>query len=106
MAKSRYFNTPLFGNPQEPVHYATYDLPDRVKGIPAPDLLGTVTTMQYVWQHGDRLDKLSSKFFGDDEYGWLLAAVNNIVDPLGIKEGTSLTIPTDIVPILQKLNLM
>lgn len=106
MAKSRYFNTPVFGNDTEPLHYATYDLPDKVKGVDVPRLLQGSTTQQYTWQHGDRLDKLASRYYGDDEYWWIIALANNITYPLGIAPGTVLTIPTDIMPVLQQLNLV
>lgn len=106
MSKSRYFNTAVFGNETEPLHYATYDLPDKIKGIGPIDILGSATTTQYTWQLGDRLDKLASRFYGDDEYWWVIALANGIDYPLGIQPGTTLLIPTDVTPVLQQLNLV
>lgn len=105
MAKSRYFNTDVLGNTDEPAHYATPDLPTGVRGI-AIDLLDGVTTTTHRFALGDRLDKLANQFFGDDEYWWIIALVNGINYSLGVPLGTELVIPTDIVPVLQKLDLM
>jgi nucleoid-associated protein YgaU len=108
MAKSRYSQTSLLrdGSIAEPVHYATWDLPQSYHGFKEVDLLSGVNTKDYVWQFGDRLDKVSSKFYSDDQYWWLIALVNNILYPLSIQPGTTLKIPSDVMPILERLNMV
>lgn len=42
-----------------------------------------------------RLDLISNQFYGTPQLWWVIAAVNNIVDPLyGVEQGTQLRIPT------------
>jgi hypothetical protein len=42
-----------------------------------------------------RLDLISYQFYGTPQLWWVIAAVNNIVDPLyGAEDGTQLRIPT------------
>lgn len=108
MAKSRYFPTRLLRRTDivEPVHYATWDLPPSYHGLQEVDFLTGITTTDYVWQFGDRMDKVSSKFYDDDQYWWLIALVNNIPYALNIAPGTTLKIPSDVVPVLERLNMV
>lgn len=106
MAKSRYFPTRTLKRTGEPKHYATWDIPVRLHGLKEIDLLSRIQTFEHTWQAGDRIDKLASRYLGDDEYWWVIALVNNIGYPLGIVPGTVIRIPTDVVPILEQLDMV
>jgi hypothetical protein len=42
-----------------------------------------------------RLDLLANDFYGTPQLWWVLASVNNILDPLvGVPEGTKIRVPT------------
>lgn len=107
MAISRYDGTRIIRDPNstEPAHYATFDIPPALKGYTDVDWFQNQPAHQHVWQMGDRLDKLSSQFYGDDNYGWLIALVNKIPYQLGITAGTVIRIPADVDTALGLLNL-
>ena len=106
--KSRYaMNATIFNQDiGEPIHYATWNIPSALRGYTPFDLLGTTSAFQYVWQFGDRIDRLSAKFLGDDRYWWIIAIINQINYPLGIKVGTIILIPSSVQPILEKLGMV
>lgn len=108
MAKSRYSQNPtLFDSSlNEPRHYATWDIPKSLKGYKPADLLSGQPVVEYMWEFGDRLDRLSSEHLGDDMLWWIIAFVNEISYPLGIPVGTVIKIPTSSRPILEKLGLV
>jgi hypothetical protein len=108
MAKSRYVPTRLLqrSDKPEPRHYATWDLPEGLHGLREINLLEGLVTHEHVWSIGDRMDKLSNKYYGDDQYAWLIALVNNIGYQLGVAPGTSLQIPADVMPVLEKLDMV
>ena len=109
MAKSRYSSTGLMksNDTLEPVHYATWNFPLELRGLQEINLLPpSIDTTPHTWGHGDRIDKLANKYYGDDQFWWVIALVNNIQYPLGIKVGTVLTIPTNVIDILKLLGLM
>ena len=108
MSKSRYANTPLMQDKTigEPVHYATWNPPSTMKGYGQRDLPQGEQFYTHTWQFGDRMDKLSSRYMGDDVYDWIICLVNNISDPFSITPGTQIKVPTDASPILEKLGLM
>ncbi len=106
MAKSRYFPTRVLKSSGEAKHYATWSTPLRLHGLADVDFLAGLTTFTHTWERGDRMDKLASKYFGDDEYWWIIALVNNIGYPLGIAPGTVLRVPTDITPVLELLDMV
>ena len=107
MAKSRYTNTLIFRNTatQEPRHYATWDLPTIMKGYGAVDLLKNQHSYTHVWQSGDRMDKLASKYLGDDNYGWIICLVNQINNPLSVQPGTVIRVPANAQSILEQLGM-
>jgi hypothetical protein len=108
MGRSRYFQTPVIQGKglSEPAHYLTYNLPLQYSGYPRIDLLGDSNYAEYTWEFGDRLDRIANKYYQDDQYWWVIALVNAISYPLGIKVGTVIRIPLDINEILQKLELV
>jgi hypothetical protein len=81
-------------------------LPASFAGLAPIDLLRDDAFVEYSWQLGDRLDRLANKYYNDDQYWWIIALVNGINYPLGIKIGTMIRIPTDINDVLQRLELI
>jgi nucleoid-associated protein YgaU len=81
-------------------------LPQSYHGLNEVDLLANLKTYDHTWQHGDRLDKLSNKFYGDDQYAWLIALVNNIGYQLGIQPGTVVRVPVEVIQVLERLDMV
>lgn len=116
MARSRYFQTspvqdlsrtdPRDTSKLEPLHYNTYNLPLDLAGLAPIDLLGGIDFTEHTWQPGDRLDRLANRYYNDDQYWWVIALVNAITYPLGIKTGTIVRVPIDVNLVLQKLDLI
>jgi nucleoid-associated protein YgaU len=51
----------------------------------------------------DRLDLLSSKYYGDPTYWWVISVANNLNDAsLSIEPGRQLRIPSDINSVLNE----
>ena len=48
----------------------------------------------------DRLDIISTSFYGTPKYWWVIAMANNIIDPFTLEIGTNLRIP----PIISLYN--
>lgn len=89
----------------EPRHYATWDLPTRMKGYNPINLLEDQQTFTHTWQFGDRMDKLASRYLGDDQYGWVICLVNNIGNPFDVQPGDKLQIPANVESILEILGM-
>lgn len=51
------------------------------------------SSFEYVVQGEEQLDGLADSFYGDQNLGWLIADVNNILFPLDIRPGDRLVIP-------------
>jgi hypothetical protein len=107
MAKSRMVNTEVIRNPDlnEPQHYVTWELPDHMKGYNPTDLLKNQQTYSHTWQFGDRMDKLASRYLGDDQYGWIICLVNNIGNPFSMQPGDVLKIPINAEAVLEQLDM-
>lgn len=102
MSKSRYSDTELLDNN----HYSTFSLKTIANGYKELNLLEGVKTQDYLFKLGDRLDHLASRFFGDDQYWWVIALCNNIIYPFasgGLIPGRILKIPLDHKDIFNKL---
>jgi hypothetical protein len=57
-----------------------------------PDVVTPV--VYYEWVEGDRIDIVSSKYYGDPEYWWQIMDANpEISNPFEINPGTILRIP-------------
>lgn len=104
---TRYGATRLIRDPsaREPVHFATFDLPENLKGYSVVDWFQGQAYNVHTWKLGDRLDKLASQYLSDDEFWWVIALVNGIDYPLSIPIGTQLKIPVDVDSVLTLLNL-
>lgn len=102
MAKSRYTDTAVIDGH----HFGTYSLPVQARGYKERNLLDGVKTFEYVYQRGDRLDKLAAKFFSESSYWWVIAIVNNIDYPFasgGLVPGRTLKIPFDVKDIFDRI---
>ena len=108
MAKSRYFPNRTIFNPQrqEPVHFATWNVPINMRGYDPINLLAGQQYSEYIWKFGDRIDRLAFHHLGDDQYWWIIALVNNINYPFssgGLVAGKVLIIPSNVRDVLDKL---
>lgn len=104
---TRYGTTRLIrdSSAREPVHFATFDLPQALKGYSGVDWFQGQPYNVHTWRIGDRLDKLASQYLSDDEYWWVIALVNGIEYPLSIAIGTQLMIPVNVDSVLELMNL-
>jgi hypothetical protein len=58
------------------------------------------TDIYVVTQEGDRLDQLSSEYYDNSSYWWIISTANNIHDAsLSVPPGTILRIPIDYLNI-------
>lgn len=98
MARSRYAGTAVIDGH----HYETWTDPTTIDPF-GPDILDGVDTVEHIMTAGDRLDLLAHKYFGDEEYWWVIALANRIHDPFSLTVGARLRIPTDARAILNKM---
>jgi hypothetical protein len=82
---SAWTATPVYAPPGQPVVFGLRRPP---LGQAANDLMYTVPLAQ-----ANRLDLVSQIFFGSPDYGWAIADVTQLVDPLLVPVGTVLRIP-------------
>lgn len=68
-----------------------------------PDILDGVETVEHILVAGERLDVLAHKYYGDEDYWWVIALANRIMDPFMMVPGTRLRIPSEAKVILDKL---
>ena len=108
MSKSRYCQTELEQLPMsyEPLHYRTFNLPEKYRGYYNEDLLKGLPYDEHIWKMGDRLDKLAFKYLQDDKLWWIICLANNISYSLGIKIGSVLRVPRDARTILERLGMV
>ena len=64
-------------------------------GIPCVKVLEKDTDEYFIAQHGDRLDNLALRFYGDVNLWWFIGRVNNI-STMNVPAGTELRIPTSV----------
>lgn len=75
----------------------------KLKTIKFPKISASVTDTVIVSREGDRLDTISSKYYGDDSLYWIIALLNKIGNgSLNIEPGTTIRIPTNITKIIQE----
>lgn len=102
MSKNRYSNTEIIDN----THYGTFKLPVRARGLSSLKLLTGISSTEYMYKAGDRLDILAAKFWGEDQYWWVIALVNDISYPFssgGLIPGRILKIPNDPRDIFERI---
>lgn len=64
----------------------------------------TLTRVQHVWTQGDRLWKLSEKYYGDPSYWWLIAWYNQKPTESHFLLGDVVIIPTPFERVLAAYN--
>ena len=67
------------------------------------ETLNEVATIKYVWRYGDLYWKLSSRFFGDPQYWWVIATFNRAPTEAHVKIGQTIKIPADLSSALRVL---
>lgn len=98
MGRSRYAGTEIIDG----THYGTWD--DPVSGDPyGPDILDGVETIEHIIQAGERLDIIAHRYYGDEDYWWVVAIANRIMDPFTLEVGRRLRIPSEARAILDKM---
>ncbi len=98
MGRSRYAGMRVIdGN-----HYATWEDPTSSNTM-GPDILDGVETLDHVLVAGERLDIIAHRYYGDEDYWWVIALSNRIMDPFMLVVGTKLRIPSDVRSILNKI---
>ncbi len=84
---ARYDNTKLKKNKDNKKRYYTTTIYDKV-----PE---RNDDMYFIAQEGDRCDNLAFRFYGNPEFWWFIARVNNL-KTMNIPAGTSLRIPVSL----------
>lgn len=99
MGRSRYAGTEVIGGR----YYAMWQDPSA-RDPYGPDILDGVETIDHVLTAEDRLDLLAFRYYGDEDYWWVIALANRISDPFSIVPGRTLRIPSEAKSILDKIN--
>ena len=97
MGRSRYAGTEIIGN-----HYAMWQDPSA-RDPYGSDILDGVETIEHIVVSGERLDVISHRYYGDEDYWWVIALANRIMDPFSMSPGRKLQIPSDVKSVLDKL---
>lgn len=97
MGRSRYAGTQIVDG-----HYVTWEDP-AMKDPMGPDILDGVDTFDHIVKGGERLDIIAHRYYGDEEYWWVIALANRISDPFSVRTGTRLRVPTEAKSILDKI---
>jgi nucleoid-associated protein YgaU len=98
VGRSRYAGNEIIDG----THYGTWEDPSS-RNPYGPDLLEGVDTLEHIVQAGERLDVIAHRFYGDEEYWWVVALANRISDPFSLTVGRRLRIPIETKAILDKL---
>ena len=97
MGRSRYAANDVVDG-----HYTTWEDPAS-RNPYGPDLLDGVNTFDHIIQGGERLDVIAHKYYGDEDYWWIIALANRIMDPFTLEVGRRLRIPSEAKSIMDKL---
>lgn len=98
MGRSRYAGDEVIDG----FHYGTWT--DQTTTDPmGPDILDGVETVDHILAVGERLDGLAFKYYGDEDYWWVIALANRIMDPFSLEVGTRLRIPRSPKSIISKV---
>jgi nucleoid-associated protein YgaU len=97
MGRSRYAANEVING-----HYAMWEDPSA-RDPYGPDLLDGVTTFDHIVKGGERLDVIAHKYYGDEDYWWVIALANRIMDPFTLEVGRRLRIPSEAKSITDKL---
>jgi nucleoid-associated protein YgaU len=108
---SRYNNKTIFRNENE-----TYEeILDRRK-VPYIRQFGTSTMVtptvrqirsfskvQHIWKAGDRFWKLSTRYYDNPQYWWVIALFNKLPTEAHVRNGEILTIPLPLERVLRTI---
>lgn len=75
-----------------------YDTPKFT--YPTEDQLSNIVFLEHVWSYGDRLYKLSRRFYGDERDWWVILRFNKIGSEVSIKLGDVIKIPVPLEDIV------
>mgnify|MGYP003655716240 CR=1 FL=1 len=105
---SRYSNTPTFLN-----NNPLYELPLEDRGLKSLTQYvsatykaltaaqeASIAVETLIWEMGDRLDKFSSRAYGDPSYWWVIARYNKKPTDAHFQRGESILIPRPLSLIL------
>lgn len=98
MGRSRYAGNEVINGS----YYAMWQDPAG-KDPYGPDILDGVDTVEHIYIAGERLEVISHRYYGDEDYWWVIALANRIMDPFSIAAGRRLRIPVEAKLILDKL---
>jgi nucleoid-associated protein YgaU len=65
--------------------------------------VSSLTTINHIWQLGDRYYKLASQYYGEPEYWWVIAWYNQLPTESHIELGDIVIIPTPVEDAIQIL---
>lgn len=98
MGRSRYAGSDIIDG----THYGTWEDPSSRNPFGA-DILDGVDTIEHIVRGGERLDIIAHRYYGDEEYWWIIALANRIMDPFSLTVGSRLRIPSEAKSILDKM---
>jgi hypothetical protein len=98
MGRSRYAGSTVVDG----FHYGTWSDPTSTNPL-GPDILDGVDCVEHILVVGERLEIIAHQYYGDEDYWWVIALANRILDPFSLTPGTRLRIPSDARSILDKV---
>ena len=71
------------------------------KNVYEQQVYDSIETINYVWKYGDMYHKLSSRFYGNPTFWWVIASFNKRPTESHNKNGDTLKIPISLADALQ-----
>ena len=99
MGRSRYAGNEVIDG----THYAMWEDP-AARNPYGPDILDGVDTVEHIVRGDERLEVIAHRYYGDEDYWWVIALANRIMDPFQVTVGRRLRIPTEAKAILDKIS--
>ncbi len=65
------------------------------------EVYDSIETFKHIWKIGDMYWRLSSRFYGDPQYWWVIASFNNRPTEHHNKAGDTIKIPISLADALQ-----
>ena len=76
-----------------------YPTPQR--DVVEEEMFNLMEVYSYTWKFGDLYSKLSSRFYGDPQYWWVIASFNKKPTEAHLSIGDVIKIPTNLADALQ-----